>query len=96
MRVIIRFSLDKDTDPVTKKHGKVTSRLQSILKRNHLKRQLSTGTYEGSGPNVNIGSLKVALNQFWDKINEQNDAKLDHFWMYVDKGPSEAKEKAKK
>jgi hypothetical protein len=96
MRVIIQFSLDKDTYPGTKKHGYLTSKLQSILKKNHLMRQQSTGTYAGSGPDMNTASLKIALNQFWDKINEQNDAKLDHFWMCVDKGPSEAKEITKK
>jgi hypothetical protein len=59
-------------------------------------RQQSTGTYAGSGPDVNTASLKIALDEFWDKINGQNIAKLDHFWMCVDKGPSEAKEKTEK
>jgi hypothetical protein len=82
MRVIIRFSIDND-------HGDLSSKLKSILKRNHLKKQRGTGTYEGSDPDVNIDSLKVALDEFLDKIKEQKEAKLDHFWMYVDKGTSE-------
>ncbi|MGB9409480.1 MAG: hypothetical protein WCA89_18245 [Terracidiphilus sp.] len=89
MRAIIRFSLDSDPGP-----GDVTSKLRTILKRNHLARQPGTGTYEGSGDDVNIDSLRKLLNEFFDKIKEQGTAKIDHFWMYFDKEPSPKKEKA--
>jgi hypothetical protein len=78
MRVIIRFSLDGDD-------GTLTSALKTILKRNHLSHKRRTGTYEGSGTDVDIDSLKIALDSFWDKIKAQEKANLDHFWMYVDK-----------
>jgi len=85
MRVIVRFSLDGD-------HGNLTSALATILKRGGLPKKKRTGTYEGS-EDVSISSLKSTLDDFWDKIEGQTEAKLDHFWMYVDKRTTEASRK---
>ncbi|MGD0859853.1 MAG: hypothetical protein ABR912_11075 [Terracidiphilus sp.] len=89
MRVIIRFSLDGDD-------GTLTSALNTVLTRNGLTQKTGTGTYEGSSRNVNTASLQSVLNDFWAGITNQNRAKLDHFWMNVDKGFSRTKKKATK
>jgi len=78
MRVIIRFSLDGDD-------GTLTSALASVLKRNGFPKKSRTGSYEGSDRNVGIDSLRTGLDEFWERIQGQKRAKLDHFWMYVDK-----------
>ena len=84
MRAIVRFSLNSDPGP-----GKITSKLNTVLKRNHLVRRPGrTGTYEGAGDEVNIDSLRRLLSEFFDKLKEQETAKVDHFWMYVDQEPA--------
>jgi hypothetical protein len=89
MRVIIRFSLENDRHPRDpKKSGYLTSKLGYFLKSNQLiKHRGRTATYEGSGDNLTIDLLRKALNKFFEKVEGQKTATIDHFWMYVDSGP---------
>ncbi len=81
MRVIIRFSLDKD------KGSKLRNKLQGILKQSGIKwRGQVTGTYE----NLDISAIDLAsaLGDFWAEVNQMPPpTHLDHFWMYTDNPP---------
>jgi hypothetical protein len=87
VRVIIRFSLDGDK-------GGLTTVLGNVLNKGGLPKKKRTGTYEGSH-DVSISSLKSMMDSFWDKLEGQKKAKLDHFWMYVDKKTSQTTSKTK-
>lgn len=93
MRAIIRFSLQNDHHPNDrKKSGYLNSKLSHFLKSKQLIRHPDrTGTYEGSGDTVTIDLLRKTLDEFFEKVEAQKTATIDHFWMYVDSGPSAKK-----
>ncbi len=85
MRVVIRFSLNKDRN----------SELRNILKpilEGHgiLWTGRTTGTYEGDAPET---AIRNALRQFWNAVAIfPGRARVDHFWMYADRKPPPAPE----
>jgi hypothetical protein len=76
MRVIIRFSLDDDTNSY------LTNKLRAILTNLGFERQ-ATGTYEAI--NGRAAQIAAALEQFWQAIaTHTGRGTVDHFWMYSD------------
>lgn len=78
MRVVIRFSLNRD------KRSELRNALKPILEAQGIMwTGRNTGTYEGD---VDEAHIKRALSQFWTRLaNNMTSAHLDHFWMYTDK-----------
>ena len=82
MRVIVRFSVDQDTN------GSLTNTLRGVLANHgiHLNPNV-TATYEG---NLDQDDLAEAMTDFWDQAHSfQTTAgcHVDHFWMYADNPP---------
>ncbi len=83
MRVIIRFSLDGS--------NKAQTRLRRVLKDHLVAHGIkptgkTTSTYQGD---VSEHDIHAAIRGFWKEIaNFIGNARLDHFWMYVDNPPS--------
>jgi hypothetical protein len=84
MRVIIRFSINRD-------HGsKMRNSLKAILEKHGIrwtgaKSAGKTGTYEGD--DIDEADIQKALRLFWLKAQRIGITHLDHFWMYADKEP---------
>jgi hypothetical protein len=77
MRVIIRFSLDGDTN------SKLRNKLNAVLKKHGITLRKRTGTYEGIG--IDAFEIEQAMVEFWSKAQTLSPTKIDHFWMYTDK-----------
>jgi len=78
MRVIIRFSLNRD------KNGKLRNALKPTLENYGIMwTGKMTGTYEGDVSEI---SIRNAARSFWTTAaNFMGSAHVDHFWMYADK-----------
>ncbi len=77
MRVIIRFSLNRDKKSGLRNVLKPTLESHGIMWTGKM-----TGTYEG---NVSENDIRNALRQFWQvAANVVGSAHIDHFWMYAD------------
>lgn len=80
MRVIVRFSLNKD------KGSALRNKLAKILKDAGFVQAAKTGTYDN--PNTTAADLSATLTAFWNKIGTHSakgtKPTLDHFWMYCD------------
>ena len=84
MRVIIRFSLNRD------KNSKMRNDLKALLKTYGItwtgeKGLAKTGTYEGKG--ISEERVRKAMLSFWKRVDILGSAHVDHFWMYVDAEP---------
>ena len=78
MRVIIRFSLNRDTG------SKMRNALKPVLEKYGIKwTGRKTGTYEGRY--IDEADIQKALREFWVKAQNLGTAHIDHFWMYADK-----------
>jgi hypothetical protein len=78
MRVIIRFSINRDSG------SKMRNSLKPILEKHGIMwTGAKTGTYEGQ--DIEEADIQRALRQFWIKAQRLGTAHLDHFWMYADK-----------
>lgn len=76
MRIIIRFSLDDDTNSY------LTNKLRAILTNLGFDHH-ATGTYEVI--NGRAAQLAAALEQFWQAVaTHRGRGTVDHFWMYSD------------
>ncbi len=80
MRVVIRFSLNKD-------HGSaLRNTLKAILEqRNIIWTGKTTGTYEGYADEADV---RLALTAFWKAVELSQNGVVDHFWMYTDRKPA--------
>jgi len=96
MRVIIRFSVNGETD------SKLRNKLNSKLAANGITLQRATGTYENRSNSVDEHMLATALADFWVEANLHRQhnvgpGTIDHFWMYIDHQKLQQKKpKAKK
>lgn len=84
MRVIIRFSLNRD------KNSKMRNDLKAILEDHGIKWTGSAGhtktaTYEGTG--LSEARVQRAVLKFWGRVQTLGSAHVDHFWMYADSEP---------
>jgi len=78
MRVIIRFSLDDDTN-----RQPLRVSLKEALGNNGIAlKAKQTSVYEGDG--ITLSRLQDALNKFWKECSRHRRARIDHFWMYVE------------
>jgi hypothetical protein len=82
MRVVIRFSLNRDPRSALRNALKAVLEAQGIMWTGR-----STATYEGNIPGA---SIRIALSRFWRVVNSHSvrKARLDHFWMYSDRQPA--------
>ena len=80
MRVVIRFSLNKD-------HGSaLRNTLLPILEQRGIAwTGKTTGTYEGYADESDI---RLAMTAFWKAVEASEAGVVDHFWMYVDRKPA--------
>ena len=77
MRVIIRFSLNRDAGSV------LGTALANVLHAEGIDRTDSTSTYEGQ---VTEQAIERALAGFWGAVSQnKTNATVDHFWMYTDR-----------
>jgi hypothetical protein len=81
MRVIIRFSLNRDTN------SKLRNDLKAILEKHGIvwsgaAGHTKTATYEGEG--ISESDLQKAVLAFWKRVQALSSAHIDHFWMYTD------------
>lgn len=79
MRVIIRFSLNRDPGSALRNALKAVLESQDIIWTGR-----STATYEGY---VSEAKIRRALSLFWRTAANHPVAttKVDHFWMYADR-----------
>ena len=79
MRVIIRFSLNRD------RKSELRNALKPVLETHGiLWTGKTTGTYEGD---VTETQIRKAVQSFWHTAaTYQGRAHVDHFWMYADQG----------
>jgi len=80
MRVIIRFSLNKDVGSPLRNTLKPILEAQGIMWTNKM-----TGTYEGYDSPKKI---RLALARFWKAVADAQavgKVRIDHFWMYTDR-----------
>ena len=79
MQVIIRFSVDDDTNSILR------NRLNNALEKNGFSLGKNTATYRNGS--VSEAKLSVVLAKFWDVVHtNKGSARVDHFWMYSDFG----------
>lgn len=78
MRVVIRFSLNRD------KNSELRNALKPALENHGIMwTGKMTGTYEGDVAEI---AIRNALRQFWTTVaNYTGRGHVDHFWMYSDK-----------
>lgn len=78
MRVILRFSLNRDTGSALR------NALKDILEQHDIWwTGRMTATYEG---NVPIGTVRNAMRAFWNcAAHHPGPGEVDHFWMYSDR-----------
>jgi hypothetical protein len=84
MRVIIRFSLNRDTN------SKMRNDLKAILESYGIMWTGGTGkhktaTYEGTG--LSEKRVQQAVLKFWGRVQTLSAVHIDHFWMYADAEP---------
>ena len=84
MRVIIRFSLNRD------KNSKMRNDLKAILQDHGIMWTgggglAKTATYEGTG--LSEKRVQSAVLRFWGRVQSLGSAHIDHFWMYADVEP---------
>jgi hypothetical protein len=84
MRVIIRFSLNRD------RNSKMRNDLKAILSKHGIRwtgeaGNTRTATYEGKG--ISEDRLQEAVLEFWGRVQTLSSAHIDHFWMYADGEP---------
>jgi hypothetical protein len=80
LRTIVRFSTDHEVNYA------LGNKLAKILKLSGFSYSGKTATYEGP---IQAAALSVCLNSFWDEVaTHGGPGRLDHFWMYSDKGPT--------
>jgi hypothetical protein len=85
MRVIIRFSLNRD------RRSELRNVLKTVLENHGITwTGRMTGTYEG---NVSETAIRDATRIFWNRVaNFPGAAHVDHFWMYADKAEDAAEQ----
>jgi len=94
MRAIIRISVDGEQT------GVFRNQLAAILiQYGFVKHKGKTATFEHS--NITGPKIKMVMGKFWKRaVNSNNNASIDHVWMYFDYPPtssgSSSKGKTKK
>ena len=88
MRVIIRFSIDGETNGGVRKA--LAYRLTNVGIKN-----TRTGTWEH--PDIPAANLALAMNGFWKVVaapssvpGAQEGVSIDHVWLYTDSSDSQA------
>lgn len=78
MRVIVRFSVDNETNSALR------NKLSGVLTRANFVRNANTATYENQ--HISSDRIGATLGEFWKRANNhQGPGRLDHFWMYSDR-----------
>lgn len=78
MRVIIRFSIDNDSQSLLR--NSLVYKLETL---HSFKKASKTSTYEYHS--TSPVALSKVLSDFWHVVeSHKGSATIDHFWMYVD------------
>ncbi|HTQ13495.1 MAG TPA: hypothetical protein VMH86_06430 [Rhizomicrobium sp.] len=83
MRAIVRFSLNGPQPAYAKLYAKLRRRLDK-----HGIKWTGGRTATYAAISLQESDIEIALNAFWKVLaNNTSSAKLDHFWMYVERLP---------